>query len=159
MTVAAVTIRDAGTDDLYGIVAVDARITGRSKADYWRRMLEAYGQDARERVALVALDEQGAIVGHLFGEVRAWEFGSDPCGWIFAVAVHPDVARRGYAADLCSHAMARFQQMGVHVVRTMVRRNDVPVLSFFRSMGFVGGPFSEMEKVIEAEDLPGGDRP
>ena len=100
------------------------------------------------------MGDDGAIVGHLFGEVRAWEFGSEPCGWIFAVAVQPEMARRGYAADLCRHAMAKFHEMQVFVVRTMVRRNDVPVLSFFRSMGFVAGPFAEMEKTIEADDLP-----
>ena len=156
MTVASVTIRNAVVEDLAGIVGVDARITGRTKPAYWRRMLEAYGRDTGGRVALVARGDDAAVVGHLFGEVRAWEFGSDPCGWIFAVAVHPDRTRRGYAADLCRHAMARFNEMGVHVVRTMVRANDVPVLSFFRSMGFVGGPFAEMEKTIEADDLPKG---
>ena len=156
MTVAAVTIRDARRSDLAGIVAVDKCITGRAKPAYWRGVLDAYGRDTGGRVALVALGEDGRVVGHLFGEVRAWEFGSNPCGWIFAVAVHPDVARRGHAALLCSHAMARFHEMGVQVIRTMVRRNDVPVLSFFRSMGFVAGPFAEMEKAIELEDLPDG---
>lgn len=156
MTVASVTIRNASAADLEGIVEVDGRITGRTKPAYWRRMLDAYQQDKDGRVALVVTGADDAVVGHLFGEVRAWEFGSDPCGWIFAVAVHPDTARRGYAAELCRHAMARFHEMDVNVVRTMVRRNDVPVLSFFRSMGFVGGPFAEMEKVIEADDLPQG---
>ena len=27
----------------------------------------------------------------------------------------------------------------------MMRRNDVPVLSFFRSQGFAGGPYVQLE--------------
>jgi hypothetical protein len=42
-------------------------------------------------------------------------------------------------------ARRRFRRAGVDTVRTMVRRDDVPVLSFFRSSGFVGGRFVEME--------------
>jgi ribosomal protein S18 acetylase RimI-like enzyme len=159
VSVGALVIRDAGPPDLEGIVRVDARNTGRSKPAYWRRMLEAYGRDQKGRVALVAMGDGGAVLGHLLGEIRAWEFGSEPCGWIFAVAVDPDHGRRGLARGLCRHAMARFRAMGVPVVRTMVRRNDVPVLSFFRSMGFVAGPFTEMEKTIEDEDLPDGGTP
>ena len=35
----------------------------------------------------------------------------------------------------------------------MVRRADVPVLSFFRAGGFVGGPYAQLELELE------GDRP
>ena len=33
-------------------------------------------------------------------------------------------------------------------MRTMVRRDDVPLLALFRSMGFAAGPFSEMERAV-----------
>ena len=39
----------------------------------------------------------------------------------------------------------RFRALGVTQVRTMVRRNDVPVTAFFRSNGFVGGSFAQLE--------------
>jgi hypothetical protein len=32
----------------------------------------------------------------------------------------------------------------------MVRRSDIPVLSFFRACGFVGGPFVQLERSVEA---------
>ena len=43
----------------------------------------------------------------------------------------------------------------------MVRRNDVPVLSFFRARGFVGGPFVQLERDAEEESarsVPDGPR-
>ena len=41
--------------------------------------------------------------------------------------------------------------MGVRRVRTMVRRNDVPVLAFFRANGFAGGAFVQLERSLEEE--------
>ncbi len=149
------TVRNAEPADVGGIAAVDALHAGSPKPEYWQQILKTYARDGDERVALVAVDASGTLGGYLFGEVRAWEFGSDRCGWIFSVAVHPGHARESLATDLCRCAMSRFHATGVRLVRTMVRRNDVPILAFFRSMGFIGGPFSEMEKRITFEDLEG----
>ena len=88
---------------------------------------------------------QAGIVGYLLGEVRAFEFGSEPCGWVFAVGVDPAHAREGIASLLLGEACARFRSAGVETVRTMVRRDDIPVLSFFRRRGFVGGSFYQLE--------------
>ncbi|MCA9319567.1 MAG: GNAT family N-acetyltransferase [Planctomycetes bacterium] len=137
-------VRDAQAGDFDGIVALDLLRAGVEKRGYWRDILDRY-QGSAGNVALVAIHGSPEVVGFLFGEVRAWEFGSDRCGWIFSVAVSPDHERRGIAAALCDAAIQRFAEHGVDVVRTMVRRNDVPVLSFFRSQGFSGGPFSELE--------------
>jgi ribosomal protein S18 acetylase RimI-like enzyme len=133
--------------DLDAVVALDASRAEAAKPDYWRGILAAYGDptERERRVALLAEDEEGEPVGFLFGEVRAWEFGSEPCGWIFSVAVRPDRERRGLGTRLCEEAVRRFQALGVGVVRTMVRRSDVTLQALFRSMGFFAGPFSELE--------------
>ena len=147
-----VRIRVAAPTDLDGIVALDELRSGTAKPAYWARILALYGQgdEASGRVALVAEGAEPTVQGFLFGEVRAWEFGSDPCGWIFSVAVRPEQERHGKATLLCEEAERRFGAMGVDLVRTMVQRNDIPVLSLFRSMGFVAGPFTEMEKALPA---------
>ena len=144
-------IREASVADVDLLVALDQKLEGPAKRDWWERILSAYGE-GESGVALVAADGEGALVGYLFGEVRAWEFGSERCGWIFAVAVDPELAREGLATTLCELAIARFKDMGVAMVRTMVRRDAVPVLAFFRSMGFAGGPFSELERSVEMND-------
>ena len=143
-------IREAAPTDLDGIVALDALRSGSAKPDYWAGIMALYGRggEASGRVALVAEGENQVVAGFLFGEVRAWEFGSEPCGWIFSVAVHPDLERHGTATRLCEEAERCFGAMGVDLVRTMVRRNDIPLLALFRSMGFVAGAFTEMEKAI-----------
>jgi ribosomal protein S18 acetylase RimI-like enzyme len=93
----------------------------------------------------------GRLVGYLLGEVRAFEFGAATCGWIYAVAVERGRARRGVASLLLGDACARFRATGVDRVRTLVRRNDVPVLAFFRANGFVGGEFFELERDLEED--------
>jgi ribosomal protein S18 acetylase RimI-like enzyme len=145
-------LREARTGDLAGIVNLDAERSGERKTAWWRALLDEYVQGGarRGRVALVAADAEGSVRGYLFGEVRAWEFGSERCGWIFSVAVCPTLERGGLATALCQEAAARFEALGVDLVRTMVRRNDVPMLALFRSMGYRAGPFSELECRIAA---------
>ena len=74
------------------------------------------------------------------------------CGWIFSVAVDPDLARRKIAARLVVEAKQRFRDLGMQRIRTMVRRNDVAVLSFFRAQEFIGGSFVQLELDLMDDD-------
>ena len=132
--------------DLAGVIRLDAQLTGKRKPAYWKTVFGEFVSPRRgtTRVGLAArLD--GRLIGYLLGEVRAFEFGSPPCGWIFAVGVDPGQAHHGIGSALVAEARRRFTRAGVSTVRTMVRRNDVPMLAFFRSNGFVGGTFTQLE--------------
>ena len=95
-------------------------------------------------MALVATaDDQ--VVGYLVGEVRSWEFGSPPAGWVIGLGVGRDYQGDGVGRVLLQAALARFGAAGVKAVRTMVRRDDVGVLRFFRGSGFAAGPYTELE--------------
>jgi hypothetical protein len=41
---------------------------------------------------------------------------------------------------------------GITTIRTMVRRNDVPVLTFFRTNGFAGGPYVQLELTLGSDE-------
>lgn len=138
--------------DLASIVEIDAIHSGTAKPDYWTTRLapflagapEATGADVAPRLGFVARNcEQ--LVGYILAEGRAWEFGSPLCGWIYAIGIHPEHARRGVALALCRRVCSRFKALGIHTVRTMVRKDDVDVLSFFRASGFRAGPYIELE--------------
>lgn len=143
---AAVRIRPLARADLAAITRLDAHHTGARKPAYWKRILGEFlaARDGHVRVGLAALGARG-LAGYLLGEVRAFEFGSQPCGWIFAVGVDPALARQGVGSALLDEACAAFGRAGVATVRTMVRRNDVPVLAFFRARGFAGGTYVQLE--------------
>ena len=146
----AIHVRQLVHQDHDDIVRIDALHTGDSKPEYWRDVLESF-LDPRPgplRIGLAA-EKRGRLIGYLFGEVRAFEFGSEACGWVFAVGVHRDSARAGVGSALLEEARRLFRQLGVESVRTMVRRTDVPLLTFFRAHGFVGGPFVQLELDLE----------
>lgn len=142
-------VRDLSRRDREDVVRIDALHTRRSKRRYWERVFADFleRRAGAHRVGLAA-EMEGRLVGYLFGEVRAFEFGSPPCGWVFAVGVDPVRLRCGVGSALLAEACRRFRRAGVEHVRTMVRRTDVPVLSFFRASGFVGGPFVQLERGV-----------
>lgn len=150
------TPRDLRAEDRDAVVAIDQRQTGEAKPEYWSRVLARFLDEERAQTFGVGVDgELGELRGFLFGEVRAFEFGSRACGWIFAVGVDEAWRRRGMAGVLLEGALKRFRALGVTKVRTMVRRNDVPVLSFFRASRFVGGPYVQLEREIGLLDETG----
>lgn len=144
--------RDLVPRDLAEVIRIDALHTGRQNPGYWKGVFKRFLQesDGTPRVGLCAEGERG-LVAFLFGEVRAFEFGSDTCGWIFAVGVDPAHLREGLASELLAEACRRFRKAGVERVRTMVGRGNVPILSFFRSNGFVGGSFVQLELDLEGQ--------
>ncbi len=149
---ASVRVRDLRRADLRAVVRIDAAHTGRRKPRYWARQfrdLLARGRGEPPRVGLAAVDG-GVLVGYLVGEVRAFEFGSDPCGWVHALGIDPRRLRGGVASALLAKACRRFRDAGVRRVRTMIRRGNVPVMAVFRANGFVGGSFVQLELDLEA---------
>lgn len=139
-------IRQLEKKDVSEVARIDALRTGLLKADYWERVFEDFFEPSEGSLKIgLAADEDSGLAGYLMGEVRAFEFGSEACGWIFAVATDLPYARTGIASRLLAEACRRFREAGVTRMRTMVRRNDVPVLSFFRSNGFTGGSYVQLE--------------
>ncbi len=143
----AVSIRPLQRRDLDAVVRLDALHTGESKPSYWTQVFRDFLGPAtdRARVGLVA-ERDGALAGFVLADVRAFEFGSEPCGWILEIGVDPGLARQGVASDLLADVCRRLRQGGVATIRTMVRRNNVPMLTFFRTNGFSGGPYVQLEQ-------------
>ena len=137
-----VAIRPAQVTDLEAISALDARLTGSNKPDYWQEML------APERHFLVAESDKGVLMGFVAGEVRAWEFGQPAAGWVFAIQIDPKTRQRGIGSALFDALVARFKAEGVTRVRTLVDRKDHLILSFFRAQGMVAGPSLQLDKEL-----------
>ncbi len=150
-------IRRATAADLDQVTRLDARVTGQPKPDYWKDIFERYGnRRTDERFFLIATTEddraRGGIAGFIVGEVRGWEFGSEPCGWVFAVTVDPDRREQHIGERLFRDICNRFRRIGISKVRNMVRRDDTLVMSFFRSEGMVAGPYIQLE--LDLDDMP-----
>jgi GNAT superfamily N-acetyltransferase len=142
---AAVRVRPAESDDIGAVIALDAAVTGIEKTDYWYEVFHRYGaRGAKQRFFLVA--EAGvAIEGFVVGEVRDWEFGSPPCGWVFGINVRPNARLGGVGTRLLEAICDGFRRAGVTKVRTLLARENTLVLSFFRSQGMMAAPFIPLE--------------
>ncbi len=144
-----VLIRAPRAEDMEAIIALDARVTGEAKSDFWRHKFvlgSALPEGDRPLVRIAEVN--GRIVGVLVGEIRSWEFHLPPTGWITVLMVDPDHRRRGIGRRLLAEALEYFRERGVRSVRTMVGWADGDVLSFFTAMGFDRGPFIELEKSL-----------
>ncbi len=149
----ALRIQRATLDHLKHVIDLDARITGQSKPDFWQDIFERYGKRrVDQRFFLVAeADGTDGILGLIAGEVRGWEFGSQPCGWVFAVSVDPEVRQKGIGETLFKAICDEFRQAGMSTVRTMVRRQNKLHMSFFRSEGMMAGPYTQLEMNLDNE--------
>lgn len=142
---AAIHLRDVLATDLPAIIDLDRSLTGEAKPAYWKAGIARQA----DRFFLVAETADGAFAGFAIGEIRAWEFGSPPVGWIFAIQVDPDLRLVGVGTALFDGLCARFRDAGVGLVRTMVNRRDHLILAFFRAQGLTAGPSLELEMELE----------
>ena len=144
-----VEIRAAGAEDIPSIVKLDELATGQAKPQYWRELYEHFSQQHAERRAFLVAAIDGRVVGFITGEIRAFEFGAEPCGWVFAVTVDPQMRVHNVGTRLFDEICKIFARAGVEKVRTIIERDNHLVMAFFRSQGMMVGRFIGMEKDID----------
>ena len=147
-------VRQVRPGDMRHVIGLDERVTGLAKPAYWQEGFERYGKRRnKERHFLVAAPNAPgggfALLGFIIGEVRAWEFGSAPCGWILALSVEPRARLAGVGQSLFKAIATEFKQAGVNKMRTMVARDNRLHLMFFRSEGMMAGPYLQLETELD----------
>ncbi len=150
---AAVTIRSVRPADLAQVIAIDSIVTGLEKAEYWRTIHRRYGDAERAGRRFLVAEADGRVAGFVIGEVRDWEFGSPPCGWVFAIDVHPQFRLGGLGTQLVGAMADWFLKEGVGTMRTILARDNTLILSFFRSLGMTTGPFIPLEIDLQRTDF------
>lgn len=146
-----ITVHVAEAADIDAVAALDAAITGTEKATYWNDIFERFAgiNQRRKRYFLVAKSANDELLGFIVGEIRAWEFGSPPCGWVLALSVTPDQRQQGIGTLLFEALCAQMKKDGATTIRTMVLGNDKTNLSFFRGEGLAAGPYIELERRLD----------
>jgi len=145
----AVAVRPVRRGDLDQVIALDATVTGLEKQSYWRAVYRRYGAGLHEHRHFLVAVAGKRIVGFLIGEVRDWEFGSPPCGWVFAIDVMPEARQAGIGTQLLQAVCTLFRREGVRKVRTMLSNDNTLILSFFRSQGMMAGSLIPLEMDLD----------
>jgi GNAT superfamily N-acetyltransferase len=146
---APIEVRAVRRGDLDSVIDLDATVTGLEKRKYWLSVYRRYGSAANDGQQFLVALYDGRVAGFIIGEVRDWEFGSAPCGWVFAIDVDPRVREAGVGTLLLAAIAERFKRIGVRKLRTIVARENTLILSFFRSQGMMAGPLVALETDLE----------
>ena len=121
---------------------------------YWRSKLCRFllqspaSPEAEERLLARVAEVDGEVVGFVIGEIRRWEFGQPFCGWITAMGTDPEHQRWGIGRRLLAELLDYYREKDLREIRTIVEWSDGDLLKFFHSMGFVRGPFVELQKSL-----------
>jgi ribosomal protein S18 acetylase RimI-like enzyme len=151
----ALLIRTVKAADLPAVVALDATVTGLHKAAYWQRVYRRYGVKGQGQRHFLVAERDGRVCGFVIGEVRDWEFGAPPCGWLFAVDVTPSARQSGVGGRLLSELAQRFRREGVRSLHTMAASDNSLIQSFFRSQGMRAGHLLPLEMDLGDPDGEG----
>jgi ribosomal protein S18 acetylase RimI-like enzyme len=142
-----IAVTEADAADLAEIIALDGKVTGFERADFWT---ELFRQRRRsETLCILIAKSGGKIVGYALGEVRSWPVRAPACGWLYAIGVDKEHRLQKAASMLLVDLIARFRKSGVGAVRTVIDVDDHLLMSFLRSFGMTAGPFVELELSLE----------
>lgn len=144
-----ISIRNANASDLDAVIRLDKETTGSEKRAYWQEAFARHVAPPHNGRLFLIAEKDGTAVGFIVAEIRAWEFGSPPCGWVFALNVAKGLREHGIASVLFNQLCARLRAAGIETIRTMVAVGNKVNLSFFRNMGMSSGPYIELEKRLE----------
>jgi ribosomal protein S18 acetylase RimI-like enzyme len=142
-------VRAVRRSDLDRVIDLDATVTGLEKRKYWLSVYRRYGSGSHDEQQFLVALLGGRVVGFVIGEVRDWEFGSPPCGWVFAIDVDPQARLGGVGTQLLQAISARFKRIGVRKLRTIVALENTLILSFFRAQGMMAGPLIALEMDLD----------
>ncbi len=130
--------------DIGSVVRIDERITGRYRPEFWEQRVGYYLRRDPDSSQVVEAD--GKVVGFMFGDVRAGEFGlEEPSGWVERFGIDPDYRGRDLGTLLFKAVMAHFTKAGVTSVRTLVDQQDVGVAGFLTALGFEPSQLQALE--------------
>ncbi len=144
-----VSVRALETTDLDAVVAIDERLTGRTRKDYWRTRFDVAALRPPWMSAIAELD--GRVVGFLFGWVGESEFGiAVPTAWVDLVGVEPAYRGRGVGAALLDRFVEGGRELrAIRKVATLIDLDQADVREFFVRRGFRHGPMVQLERTLD----------
>ena len=145
-----VTVRPVEPSDLDAIVAIDERLTGQARKDYWRLRLDIAALRPPWMSSVAEVD--GRAVGFLFGWAGESEFGiATATGWIDLIGVEPAYRGRGVGNALLDRFVAEGRELrAIGKIATLVDLGQSDVREFFTRLEFAHGPMIHLERAVDA---------
>ena len=138
------TIREMVPADLDRIIAIDVKVLGKQRPEYWEMKLDLVKK--RPQISALVAELDGRVVGFIIGGASRWEYGvPENIGWIDTIGVDPAYQRKGIARVLFDEMAKNLKKDGVDTITTFVNRRDWVLLKFFKNLGFQKGDMTNLE--------------
>ncbi len=119
------------------VISIDKKISGRDRTTYYERKQHEVLRATGVRVSLVA-ELEGFSVGFIMARVDFGEFGHTGKEAVMdTIGVDPGYQGQGVGQALMSQLMANLSVLRVETVRTEVEWNDVDIIAYLSTAGFV----------------------
>jgi len=122
------------------LVQIDQRLTGRSRAEWYRRRLARALRESDVNVSLGA-EVDGCLAGAVLCTVQYGEFGvADPVAVLDTLIVDPGFQKQGVGAALLEQLQKNLAGLRVERVRTEVDWTERELMGFLAQAGFTPAP-------------------
>lgn len=136
----AVLIRNLRAEDQEVVTAIDARILGRRRDEFFKLKVRQALSDTGIAVSLVA-ELDGCVAGFLLARVYYGEFGlSERVAVLDVIGVHPDFRGRRVGSALVDQLRTNLLGLGIRTLQTEVAWDNAELIAFFRREGFAPAP-------------------
>ncbi len=131
-------VRVMRTHDLDAIVAIDEKITGTSRPEYYRQKMAVVNLHGAQINASLVAEADGAVVGFLMGTLFFGEFGiPETSAVVDTLGVDVAYQDRGVGGALFDQFLTNMRAAQVEKIYTLVDWKDFGLLKFFGNMGFL----------------------
>ena len=143
-------VRSLERRDLPSIVAIEERVTGVARPQYWEQRIEISEAIRPHWTSLVA-EFDNRFVGFLFGRAGELEFGlPGTIAWVETIGVDPAYRGRGIARELIEEFISSAEDHGIKTIFTLVSSGQTDMQSFFSRQGFAQGKMLHYQKELGA---------
>lgn len=131
-----VLVRGLRPEDLESVIALDAKIVGRRRDEYFKVKLRQNLAETGIKVSLAA-ELDGCFCGFLLARVFYGEFGTmEPVAVLDTLGVHPDFRHRGVGTALLLQLRRNLAALRVSRLQTEVGWDNQELLAFLHREGF-----------------------
>ena len=149
-TAGAPVVRNLHARDLEAVIALDARIIGRRRDEFFRIKLDQALKETGIQVSLAA-EVDGRFAGFLLSRVFYGEFGAmEAVAVLDSFGVHPAFRGKGVARALLAQLRTNLLGLGIARLQTEVDWNSQDLLGFFHGEGFLPAPRLCLDLDLEA---------
>lgn len=132
-------------DDLEGVIAIDARLSGRARRTFFQHRLKA-ALAAPAGFITAAADGPHGLAGFAIARIQQGEFGqAREVAVLDVIGVAPDAAHHGVGHALIARLDERMRARGIADMRTQAGWRHHDLLRFLENVGFGLAPYTVLE--------------